>query len=48
MSELDEYFSQHLTAASHVEQGSELLTPVSDASLMCMFSLFFLGLDCQS
>lgn len=38
MSELDEYFSQHLTPASHVEQASsELLTPVSDASLMCMF-----------
>lgn len=38
MSELDEYFSQHLTPTTHVDQASSgLLTPVSDASLMCMF-----------
>jgi hypothetical protein len=42
MSELNEYFSQHLTPTSHVEQASELLTPVSDASLICMFHFLFL------
>ncbi|CRG88765.1 Myb-related protein A [Talaromyces islandicus] len=40
MSELDEYFSQHLTAASHGEQGSELLAPVSDASLNSSYPFF--------
>ncbi|QKX60092.1 uncharacterized protein TRUGW13939_07234 [Talaromyces rugulosus] len=40
MSELNEYFPQHLTPALHVEQASELLTPVSDASLISSYPFF--------